>query len=563
MTVSTADIRRELLRRVLAQRGVDPEVELARLRQQAAQAPLHERTTLHEYLRELLPASFPAAMAPAHEEMWRWARTIRPGQPVPAFVGVWPRGYGKSTNGEGVVIDVLARRARSYVMIVRATQTMANESVLNIGKKLRSYSVRTHYPHLAGGRTTMTGKEANWNAQRLLLPHATVDAMGLDTARRGSKVEDDRPDFLIFDDIDGAHDSPEVTEKKIITITETILPMLAENGTVLVLQNLITAHGVVAQLAGVTDPPAAFLANRIVSGPVPAVRDLQVQPYTLPDGRMGTRISGGVPTWPEGMSLTRCQQELDNSSYDAWLREKQNEVQKRKGALWTAELLAATRVDRVPELLFVVVGVDPSADVGQPGIIVVGGAWLGADGVPAQENAPGAALHTYTLADYTPAPGSSPAVWGEAAVRAYYEWDADEIVGEVNNGGDMVGHTVRTVPPTTEHDGGAGVAFVNVRASRGKITRAVPVSSRMEQGLDHHAGVFTELEKQLKTYVATDKVSPDRMDAKVWATVRVVQRLGGERRKRDGAGGPAVPRLGKVQGDEKVNVFSAGRTPNR
>lgn len=166
------------------------------------------------------------------------------------------------------------------------------------------------------------------------------------------------------------------------------------------------------------------------------------------------------------------------------------------GALWTRDVLEASRVTEPPELARIVVAVDPAATVGETGIIVAGKGLIGDQ------------WHGYTLEDLTLQ--ASPATWGKAAVAAYHKWSADAIIGEINNGGDMVEHVIRTV------DGGANVRYKSVRASRGKMTRAEPVAGLFEQDRGHHVGFFPDLEDQLCSYVPGEK-SPDRLDAEVWA----------------------------------------------
>ena len=87
-------------------------------------------------------------------------------------------------------------------------------------------------------------------------------------------------------------------------------------------------------------------------------------------------------------------------------------------------------------------------------------------------------------------------------------------MAEVNNGGDMVGATLRMVDPN--------VAFTAVRASRGKIVRAEPVAALYQQGRVHHIGTFPQLEDQMTNFTsdidrAAAGYSPDRVDALVWA----------------------------------------------
>jgi phage terminase large subunit-like protein len=94
------------------------------------------------------------------------------------------------------------------------------------------------------------------------------------------------------------------------------------------------------------------------------------------------------------------------------------------------------------------------------------------------------------------------------AVWAYTEFRADSVVVEANNGGDYLPALLRTIDQN--------VPCKTVRASRGKVTRAEPVSALYEQRRMHHVGVFAQLEDQMVTWVPSDPDSPDRVDALVW-----------------------------------------------
>jgi len=167
-------------------------------------------------------------------------------------------------------------------------------------------------------------------------------------------------------------------------------------------------------------------------------------------------------------------------------------------ALWQRGKIDELRVKQHPSLSRVVVAIDPQAtdnpESSETGIIVAGIAYVGEE------------IHGYVLADLTTK--GTPDKWATAGVTGYYHYKADRIVGEVNNGGDMVEHTIRTVD--------RNVSFKKVHASRGKYTRAEPVSALYEQGRIHHVGFFPELEDQMCEWVPGDK-SPDRLDALVWA----------------------------------------------
>ena len=175
-----------------------------------------------------------------------------------------------------------------------------------------------------------------------------------------------------------------------------------------------------------------------------------------------------------------------------------------EGALWTYDLIERARVPEPVPMRRVVVAVDPPAESGpeasEAGIIVAG---VGLDG------------RGYVLGDLSRR--ATPAQWASAAVNAYQAYDADRIVAEVNNGGQMVEATIRTVEKA--------VAYRAIRASRGKQPRAEPVSALYEQGRVSHVGLFPALEDQLCTWVPTDANSPDRLDALVWALTDLM--LGG------------------------------------
>lgn len=171
-----------------------------------------------------------------------------------------------------------------------------------------------------------------------------------------------------------------------------------------------------------------------------------------------------------------------------------------RGALWTREMIAKFRVDRIPEDVELVrggVGVDPpiSSKEGSAECGIVAAA-MGDDG------------HCYVLADASAR--GRPATWAARAVATYDDLDPifrDCLVYETNQGGEMVAHTL-----TGER---AGLPLRSVHASKGKQARAQPVALKAEKGLIHFVGVFPELEDQLCTWVPGGD-SPDRLDAFVW-----------------------------------------------
>lgn len=170
------------------------------------------------------------------------------------------------------------------------------------------------------------------------------------------------------------------------------------------------------------------------------------------------------------------------------------------GALFSRHLIEAGRVSAAPDLVRIVVAVDPPVSRGLAsaacGIVCAG---LGADG------------RGYVLDDLT-IEGASPMVWASRAVGLYHARSADRLVAEVNQGGDLVATLIGEVDDT--------VAFRGVHARHGKRLRAEPVAALYEQGRVSHVGALPELEDEMCSYVGLGngaEASPDRLDALVWA----------------------------------------------
>jgi predicted phage terminase large subunit-like protein len=178
------------------------------------------------------------------------------------------------------------------------------------------------------------------------------------------------------------------------------------------------------------------------------------------------------------------------------------------GALWQRAWIDRDRRERAPELKRIVIAIDPAVKSGddsdETGIVAAG---VGHDG------------HGYVLQDLSGR--YAPHEWAKVAVAAYHRHQADRIVAEVNNGGEMVESVLRQVD--------ASVPFKAVTASRGKVTRAEPVAALYEQGKVHHVGAFDQLEDQCCAFASDfDRskagYSPDRMDALVWAMTELIAR---------------------------------------
>jgi len=186
-------------------------------------------------------------------------------------------------------------------------------------------------------------------------------------------------------------------------------------------------------------------------------------------------------------------------------------AEETEGALWTDELINNNRVpfsgawsleSKGPVYRRIVISIDPavtSKDTSdETGIVVTA---EGFDG------------HLYVLEDQSDI--YTPAEWAKKAVLLYRKYKADRIIGEVNNGGDLIEAVIRQVDEN--------VSYKSVHATRDKLTRAEPVAALYEQGKAHHVGELPELELEMTSWSAkVGEKSPNRIDALVWGATELV-----------------------------------------
>lgn len=177
------------------------------------------------------------------------------------------------------------------------------------------------------------------------------------------------------------------------------------------------------------------------------------------------------------------------------------------GAIWNRLTLHQGRVEEAPEMGRIVVSVDPAISSeessNEHGIIVQG---IGTDG------------RGYVLDDVSMKGG--PQQWAERAVAAHDRYDADAVVIEINQGGDMVKHTLKTVRPNLK--------IIEVRATRGKHVRAEPIAALYSMGKISHVGAFPLLEDQFCLFTSAGfegEGSPDRADAAIWGFTELFPKL--------------------------------------
>jgi phage terminase large subunit-like protein len=236
--------------------------------------------------------------------------------------------------------------------------------------------------------------------------------------------------------------------------------------------------------------------------PTKLIKSLVADPYVAVT-RVSTAANAGnlAPSFLESIVGRYSGTRLGRQELDAEILED------RPDALWPRGLVEGCRVAAAPELMRIVVAVDPPTSSGPKsdacGIVVAG---LG-------HNA-----RAYVLADET-VMGARPLDWARRVVSVYRRHEADRIVVEVNQGGDLVETVIRQVD--------ASIPVRAVRASRGKWLRAEPVAALYEQGRVAHVGAFPALEDEISDF-GPDGLSggrsPDRVDALVWALTELLLR---------------------------------------
>ena len=243
--------------------------------------------------------------------------------------------------------------------------------------------------------------------------------------------------------------------------------------------------------------------------PLPIVRRLIADPGTVLR-RIATAANAGnlAPGFMAALQARYGGTRLGRQELDGEL------IEDREDALWRREAIPVVALTEIGPLHRIVIGVDPPVGHGAASCCGIVAAGLDARG------------RAVVLADCS-VEAATPAGWAVAVARAYRRFEADRIVAEINQGGDMVVSTLRGVDEN--------LPITTVRAARGKHARAEPVAALYEQGRVTHAGRFAELEDQMADFGPdglSSGRSPDRLDALVWALTALMLEGQGEPRVR-------------------------------
>lgn len=307
-----------------------------------------------KWIRRLFPKVCFAGFSERHRKLWAWFEGIEANQPMIPRVEVWGRGGGKSSSIEMGCVRLAAKLTRRFVLYVSGTQIQADLHVDTIGQLLL----------MAGMDRALAkyGTSKGWRRSQLRTANGfNVAAIGLDTAgARGMKLDEFRPDLLIFDDIDSLHDSIKTVEKKKAAITSTIMPAGAVHCAVLFVQNLIHEDSIVNQLV---TGEADFLLDREVPTIEPAVRGLKTEIVPVEGGRNRYKVTGGEATW-EGQNLSTVERQINTWGLSTFLRESQHEISGATGYFFDTSRLGSVKPIDVPPLRMICSAWDLAATEG-------------------------------------------------------------------------------------------------------------------------------------------------------------------------------------------------------
>jgi len=209
-----------------------------------------------------------------------------------------------------------------------------------------------------------------------------------------------------------------------------------------------------------------------------------------------------------------------------------------EGALWRYQDIEETRVEALPEMVRIIVAVDPAVTSGddsdETGIVVVG---KGVDG------------RGYVIADRSCR--DTVLGWAQRVVAAYEEFGADRVVAEKNQGGDFIEQTIRSVLPT--------VSYKGVTARVGKRLRAEPIAALYEQRRISHVGSFDKLEGQMLEWLPDSGTSPDRLDALVHGFTELGFATGGSADRFFASLAPLCPNCSHPNSLDAPNCLSCGK----
>lgn len=442
----------------------------------------HETTDdWRTWLGTFFPHVCTAPFAARHVRLWDWFDSLEDGEYSRPRVEVWPRGGGKSSTGELGCARLGAKLTRRYVLYVCDTQDQADKHVQSIASLFETLGTQ---PIL-----NKQGRIRSWRRDQLRTAHGfNVSGFGLEGALRGIKLDQYRPDLILFDDIDDLTDSELTVKRKIKAITQGILPAGSPDCAVLVLQNLVHEDGIVAQIV---DRRADFLRDRLPCAVEPAVIGLETVEETQPDGEILTRIVGGEATWG-GQSLAICEQQINTWGWRSFDIEAQHNVKRTKGDFFRTDLIKDAAI--LPtDVSYLTLSVYQAADLAISLKTTADFTTIATIGVDSSQN-------LYILGMFRAHVDFNDTLDAFRDEFQYWTRPADRIAGG-NKPRTFCIETVAYQASAFEEGGRRYMLpFVEIKPSKDKVTRATLLQTRMAMGkvyADKNAAWWPELLKEM------------------------------------------------------------------
>lgn len=294
-----------------------------------------------QWLKVYFPHVASKPMAERHILLWEHAESLTPGiKPLP-YLAFWGRGGAKSSSLELIKARLCVTLKRRFGLYVCDTQDQADRHVQSVAALLETIGVERS--------VNKYGSSKGWRRDQLRTANGyNLAGIGLDVASRGIKLDHYRPDHIDLDDIDNLTDSEETVDKKIATLTGSILPAGSVDCAVIMGQNLIHAGSIASKLS---KRSAGFLIGATINGPIPAVEGLEYKKH--PDTIVGDKIiegryhiTAGTPTWV-GQDIPTCESQINEWGIIPFLRESQHDM--RAGTTFFPDYDEAVHVVATPD----------------------------------------------------------------------------------------------------------------------------------------------------------------------------------------------------------------------
>lgn len=275
------------------------------------------------------PDRFNRPFTQYQKDFWDWGESIEKGKHIRPRVECEPRGSGKSSSGEALAIRLLAKKARSFVVMISRTADKAQIHFASMRAMLEDVKLTADYPHLVPHVSELTNRISGWKADRIITADGrTVMALTLKSARGlKSALLNLRPDLIILDDIDLETDSPMVIATNLSHLRNDILPAGdMEGDTVyLMLQNLIHRDSICSQIL---DQRADILSDRHFCGPFPMLKPgWDCEKIEMDDGTGAKQwIITHAEAFDPAIPVEYAERLLNRFGYDAFSREVQQQT---------------------------------------------------------------------------------------------------------------------------------------------------------------------------------------------------------------------------------------------